>query len=48
MHLIVTAPFADYVRGDRITDTGDVARILAGPQSDYVVRVIPPDDPPGA
>lgn len=38
-HLVVLKPFEGYKRGDMITDSGAVQKILAGPQASFVVRV---------
>ncbi len=38
-HLVVLKPFGGYQRGELITDTAAVEKILAGPQASYVVRV---------
>jgi hypothetical protein len=37
--LVILKPFLGYKRGDRITDGATIAKILAGPQASYVVRV---------
>lgn len=37
--LVVLKPFAGYRRGDLITDTLVVEKILSGPQASSVVRV---------
>lgn len=38
-HLVVLKPFSGFKRGDLITDTVVVEKILAGPQAGYVVRI---------
>jgi len=38
-HLVVLKPFAGFKRGDLITDTAAVEKILAGPQASFVVRI---------
>jgi hypothetical protein len=38
-HLVVLKPFDGYRRGDVITEAPTVQKILAGPQSGFVVRV---------
>ncbi len=38
-HLVVLKPFEGYRRGDMITDSATVQKILAGPQAGFVVRV---------
>jgi hypothetical protein len=38
-HLVVLKPFDGHKRGDVITDTPTVQKILAGPQAGFVVRV---------
>ncbi|WP_297370431.1 hypothetical protein [Acidocella sp.] len=38
-HLVVLKAFETYKRGDLITDGATVAKILAGPQAGFVVRV---------
>jgi hypothetical protein len=38
-HLVVLKTFAGYKRGDLITDTVMVEKILTGPQASSVVRV---------
>jgi hypothetical protein len=38
--LVVLKPFAGYKRGDKITDGAMIAKILAGPQANHVVRVV--------
>jgi hypothetical protein len=40
-HLVVLKPFAQYKRGDLITDVPAVENILAGPQARFVVRITP-------
>ena len=37
--LVVLKPFAGFKRGDMITDSVTVEKILAGPQASSVVRV---------
>lgn len=39
-HLVVLKPFGGYQRGELITDTAAVEKILAGPQASSVVRVM--------
>jgi len=39
--LVVLKPFSGYKRGDKITDSSAISKILAGPQAHYVVRVLP-------
>lgn len=39
-HLVVLKPFGGYQRGELITDTAAVEKILAGAQASYVVRVM--------
>jgi hypothetical protein len=39
--LVVLKPFSCYKRGDMITDSSAISKILAGPQANCVVRVIP-------
>ncbi len=39
VQLVVRKPFGGFKRGDLITDTVTVEKILAGPQAGYVVRV---------
>lgn len=41
LELVVTRPFAEYQRGDRITDQSAAAEILAGEHQHNVVRVAP-------
>lgn len=41
MNLIVTEPFAEYKRGDQITDPELVAEILEGEHAPFVVKVAP-------
>ena len=48
VHLSVTAPFADYQPGDRITDPEAVAAILADERCHNVVKVAAPPDPPNS
>lgn len=38
-HLVVLKSFAGFKRGDVITDSGAIAKIMAGPQASFVVRV---------
>jgi hypothetical protein len=38
-YLVVLKPFDGYRRGEMITDTTTVQKILAGPQANFVVRV---------
>jgi hypothetical protein len=38
-HLVVLKPFDGYRRGDVVTDSSTVQKILAGPQAGFVVRV---------
>lgn len=38
-HLVVVLPFGDYQRGDRITDAGKVAEILAGENAHHCHKV---------
>lgn len=38
-HLVVLKPFANYKRGELITDVAVVESILVGPQASFVVRV---------
>jgi hypothetical protein len=38
--LVVLKPFAGYKRGEKITDTAVISKILAGPEAGYVVRVL--------
>ena len=38
-HLVVLKPFDGHKRGDVITDSPTVQKILAGPQAGFVVRV---------
>ena len=38
-HLVVLKPFAGFKRGDVITDSAVIARITAGPEASFVVRV---------
>jgi hypothetical protein len=40
-HLVVLKPFLGFNRGDLITDTVMVEKILAGPQANSVVRTTP-------
>jgi hypothetical protein len=42
VHLIVTAPFADYQRGERIEDPEAIAAILGCEQCHNVVKVAAP------
>ncbi len=42
--LVVIRPFAAYRRGDLITDATTVSTILAGPQANFVVRIIAKED----
>lgn len=37
--LVVLKPFQSFKRGDVITDSATVARVLAGPEASFVVRV---------
>jgi hypothetical protein len=37
--LVVLKPFQSFKRGDVITDSAVVAKILAGPEASFVVRV---------
>lgn len=45
IHLVVTIPFADYQKGDKITDAKVVADVLDSPQAPHVVKVAAPDIP---
>jgi hypothetical protein len=38
-HLVVLRPFSAFKRGDVITESAVVARVLAGPEASFVVRV---------
>ncbi len=38
-HLVVLRPFGGFKRGDVITESAAVAKILAGPEKSFVVRV---------
>jgi hypothetical protein len=40
-HLVVLKPFAQYRRGDMITDAVTIEKILGGPQAGFVVRITP-------
>jgi hypothetical protein len=40
-HLIVHNPFGPYGKGAHISDASEVARVLAGPHCDNVLRVAP-------
>ncbi len=39
-HLVVLRPFAGYSRGDLITDATAIEDILAGPQKNFIVRIM--------
>ncbi|MBB5373635.1 hypothetical protein [Acidocella aromatica] len=39
-HLVVLKPFDGYQRGELITNTATVEKILAGSQASFVVRVM--------
>lgn len=39
MHLVVVRPFGRYARGDVISDSAQIATVLAGEHARYVVRV---------
>ncbi len=43
IHLAVVRSFGPHAKGDRITDATDIAVILAGENSDKVVRLSAPD-----
>ena len=47
-HLVVINPFADYQRGDRISDQSVVATVLASNNASNVVPVAALDDQPPA
>ena len=38
-HLVVLKPFGGFKRGDVITDSAAITRIMSGPQAGFVVRV---------
>jgi len=38
-HLVVLRPFGGFKRGDVITDSATISRILAGAEKNFVVRV---------
>ncbi len=38
--LVVVKPFAGYTRGEKISDSALIAKILSGPQANHVVRVV--------
>jgi len=38
-HLVVLKPFQSFKRGDVITDSATLTKILAGPEASFVVRV---------
>ena len=38
-HLVVLRPFGGFKRGDMIADSAVIAKILAGPEAGFVVRV---------
>ncbi len=38
-HLVVLGPFGGFKRGDVITDSATIARIMADTQKNFVVRV---------
>lgn len=40
-HLVVTHPFGDYARGDKITDADAIAAVNAGENHRSVTRVFP-------
>ncbi len=48
LHLIVTADFADFKRGDCITDPDKVAEIRDSHNAARVVPINAPDDKPAA
>ncbi len=39
IQLVVLKPFQGFNRGDLITDVAQIAKILAGPEASFVVRV---------
>ncbi len=43
-HLVVLKPFSGFKRGDLIFDSAAVAKILAGPEAGFVVRVSGKED----
>jgi hypothetical protein len=45
MKLIVTNAFADYAKGDEITDAKAIAAILASDNAGNVVKVAVPEKP---
>lgn len=48
-HLIVKEPFGGYAKGDEITDSAEVARVLASENENHVIkRAAPPAEPPKA
>ena len=47
-HLIVTRPFGDYAKGDRISDAATVTAIRAGHNAHSVVPITVPDEIPAA
>jgi hypothetical protein len=38
-HLVVLRPFGGFRRGDVVTESAAIAKILAGPEKAFVVRV---------
>ena len=38
-HLVVLKPFGGFKRGDMITDSAVITKIMAGPEASFVVRV---------
>lgn len=46
MKLVVTEAFADYAKGDEITDSDTIKTILESDQAQLVVKVASPDPVP--
>lgn len=45
IHLVVTNPFGDHARGDRITDAATVEAVRESHNAANVVAVTAPDEP---